>query len=257
MGMLERIKKRQFDGFKEFVVNLETTGIKSRNHILSLAILEDPVFMTYVMKNIRTFDDFMKLPTYEIETVISHQDQIATLLAKCFFGMSEESILTLQSIVPRHFARLNDELSYLKDLTTQEKESAQFHIVKLVRKLQTDDHISGFNWQLPPLEVFQSRTYKDGRVQIFFESGTVAAQGDYFKSKREGHWKHFYDSGKLFAEGNYENGLKAGEWTYYFKNSEPKSRGLFKEDLRHGEWSEWDRSGLVQKVTYKAGIKLA
>ena len=254
MGMLERIKKRQFDGFKEFVLNLETSAVKSRNHILSLAILEDPVFMTYVIKNIRTFDDFMKLPTYEIEAVLSHQDQILTLFAKCFFGMPEESVLSLQTITPKYFARIKDEFSYLKDLNLIESESAKFHIIKLVRKLQTDDQIAGFFWHLPPLNIFQLKSHQDGPAEIYFESGILAAQGSYLKSKREGHWKHFYDTGNLFAKGDYENGLKTGEWTYYFKNGEPKARGLFNEDLRHGLWTEWDRSGLAQINTFKSGV---
>ena len=67
MGILERIKKRHYDGFKEFVMNMETTGGSSRQQIFLTGILEDPVFMSHVMKNIHSFDDFVSLPSDEID----------------------------------------------------------------------------------------------------------------------------------------------------------------------------------------------
>jgi antitoxin component YwqK of YwqJK toxin-antitoxin module len=255
MGMLERIKKRQFDGFKDFVINLETTGFKSRSHILSLAILEDPVFMTYVMKNIKTFDDFLNLPTDEIEKVLESQDQVPHIFAKGLYGLDDHLIYSFKSTMPRFFSRLKDELSYMKDISKSEKEGAVFHLLKIVRNLQSDDKIQGFFWHLPPVEVFYPKLFKDGEVTIFFESGVIAASGPYLKSQREGTWKHFYDTGKLFAQGDYINGEKAGVWTYYYLSGAQKSQGLFKNDLKNGPWQEWDRSGVETLVHYKDGIK--
>ena len=68
--MLERIKKKQLDGFREFVVSLETTSMQSRGQIFTSGVLEDPLYMSWVMKNIRTYEDFLKLPADEIEKVL-------------------------------------------------------------------------------------------------------------------------------------------------------------------------------------------
>jgi hypothetical protein len=255
MAMLERIKKRQYEGFRDLVTNLETTGLKSRSNILSMAILEDPVFMTYVMRNIKTFEDFLNLPSDEIEKVLASQDQIPTIFAKCIYGLDEEILFSFKSTMPRFFSRLVDELSYIKEVPKSEKEGAIFHLLKLVRKLQEDDKIQGFFWQLPPLEVFQPKVYKDGLVSIHFESGIVAAQGSYLKSQREGTWKHYYDTGKIFAEGEYSDGRKNGPWTYYFLSGAIKSKGLFKDDLKQGHWQEWEKSGEMIDVFYKDGVK--
>jgi hypothetical protein len=59
--MLDRIKKKQADGFKEFVSSMETTGSPMRGQILTAGLMEDPIYMTYVMKNLKTFNDFLQL----------------------------------------------------------------------------------------------------------------------------------------------------------------------------------------------------
>jgi MORN repeat variant len=250
MGMLERIKKRQFDGFRDFVANLETTGFRSRSHILSLAILEDPIYMSYVVKNIKGFKDFLNLPGHEIELVLSTQQQLPHIFAKCLHGENDHLISSLKSTIPHFFSRLKDELNYVQNILNSEKEGAIFHLLKIVRSLQAENKIEGFYWQLPPVEVFHPRTFKDGDVSLFFDSGVLAAQGPYLKSQREGTWKHYYDNGKLFAEGEYVNGEKTGEWTYYFITGALKSRGHFKHDSKVGSWLEWDRTGVENLVVY-------
>lgn len=255
MGMLDRIKRRQFDGFKEFVLNMETTGSTSRQQILMAGILEDPIFMTYVMKNVRTFDDFLNLPSDEIDTVLKTQDQLMGVLAKCIFGMPEDKIMALESSIPKHLSRLKDELSYLKEVTPSEKEGARYYILKVVRKLQTQEDIHGFKWHLPSQDLFHPKVHKDGKFQIFFESGVLAAEGEIVKGKRNHFWKHFYDTGKLMAEGEYTDGLKSAVWVYYYGNGNIKSQGKYKADLKHGMWKEWDRTGVVSQVEYNEGVK--
>ena len=257
MGMLDRIKKRQFVGFKEFVLNMETSGLTSRQQILMTGILEDPVFMTYVMKNVRTFDDFLNLPSDEIDTVIKTQDQILGVLAKCFHGSPQTEISYFESMIPKHMSRLKDELSYLTEVSLSEKEGAKYFILKLVRKLQMAETIQGFAWRLPSQEIFHPKVYKDGKTEIYFESSILAAEGDTLRGKRTNSWKHFYDSGKLMAQGEYHDGLKTGLWVYYFGNGSIKSQGDYKLDLKHGPWKDWDRAGAMTETEYIEGVKKA
>jgi hypothetical protein len=255
MGMLERIKKKQEAGFKEFVINMETTGAQSRGQIFTAGVLEDPVYMGWVMKNIRTFDDFLQLPSDEIDLVLSNQDQMMPVLAKCIFGLPEEKIIELESIIPRYMGRLKDELSYLKDVTPSEKESAKFFIMKTARKLQTEDRIPGFPWKMPPHEIFFPKSNKDGPGKIFFENGTLAAEGTFLKNRRIGPWRHNYDTGLILAEGEYLEGLKTGVWVFYYSNGNLKAQGKYKMDLRNGLWKEWDRNGQMTEVEYVDGVK--
>jgi hypothetical protein len=255
MGMLNRIKRQQFDGFKEFVANMETTAKNVRQQIFVAGTLEDPIFMAWIFKNLKNFDDFLNLPSDEIGQVLDHQDQVISVFAKCMFGLPEEKILSLDKVIPKHFSKLRDEISYLKEVTPREKEAARYFILKIVRKLQGEETIGGFSWLLPPQDIFYPKTFKDGPCQLKFESGVLAAEGEVLKGQRTGLWKHFFDSGKLLAEGEYLVGLKNGLWTFYYSTGGAKSKGRYHDDLKEGQWQEWDRNGIVSEITYLEGVK--
>jgi hypothetical protein len=255
MGMLERIKKRQIQGFKEFVVNLETSGLQTRGHIFMAGVLEDSLYMSYVMKNIRTFEDFLELDSDDIDTVLSQQDQLQGLFAKCFFGASEEKLMQLETVIPRFFGRFKDELTYLKEVTPAEREGARTFILKLVRKLQHEERIHGFRWNLPPQDFYYPKQYKDGGEKIYFENGVLAAEGSYLKGRRIGEWHHFYETGALLASGDYFDGDKTGNWIFHFSSGAKKAEGKYLNDEKHGSWREWDRKGVESEVIYDQGVR--
>lgn len=255
--MLDRIKKRQNDGFKEFVINMETTAALTRGQIFTAGVLEDPIFMSYVMKNIRSFDQFMELDSDDIEIVLTSQDQIMTLFAKCLFGSGDDKIMAYESVIPRLMSKLKDELSYLKEVTPQERDGARFYLMKVARKLQMEEKIQGFSWKLPPQDVYYPKTFKDGATKIYFESGVVAAEGSYAKGRRMGSWRHNYDVGNVLAEGDYIDGLKTGVWVFYYSNGNIKAQGKYRADLKHGLWKEWDRTGVMSEVEYLEGVRKA
>ena len=256
MGMLDRIKKKQLEGFKEFVHNMEVTGPISRQQIFMTGILEDPIFMGWVTKNIKTFDDFLTLPSEEIDRVLSQQDQMIGLFARCLKGKPVEVIQSLESVIPRHFGKVKDEIGYLKDVSGAERDSAAYYLIKSVRKLQSQEAILGFQWRLPPMDVFYPKTYQEGKNEIVFESGITAAEGEISKGKRFGSWKHFYDTGRLLAEGEYLNGLKTGMWNVFYSNGSLKTQGKYRDDLKHGLWKEWDRTGVMVEVEYVEGTRV-
>lgn len=251
MGMLDRIKKRQIEGFKEFVVNLETTPFQARAQIFTTGMLEDPVYMSYVMKNIKSFEDVLTLDSEEMETVLTSQEQVLPLMAKCLHGTQRVSDLV--STLPQISSKIKDELSYISEVCPKEKEGARCYILKLVRKFQLEEKIYGFRWELPPLDLYYQKLFKDGPHSIFFESGIKATEGCFEKGKRTGTWKHFYDTGSLLAEGDYLDGQKTGVWVFYYSNGKRRSEGKYESDLKHGLWQEWDRSGEQSQVEYAQG----
>jgi len=256
MAMLDRIKKGQLEGFKEFVQSMEITGPQTRQQIFTSGVLEDPIYMDWVMKNLKTFDDFVSLPSEEIEKVLLSQDQIISMFAKIVHGYPEDKLLAIENVLPRLMSRFKDELSYLKEVTPAEKDSAKFYLVKTTRKLQHEEKIHGFLWKLPPPDVLFNRQFRDGHNTIIFENGITAAEGTYLKGKRFGPWVHNYDTGKMLAEGDYSDGLKSGFWTFYYGSGAIKAKGKYKSDLKHGRWEEWDRSGGRLEVDYSEGVKV-
>jgi hypothetical protein len=254
--MLERIKRKQMDGFKDFVQNLEITAGVARQQIFTTGVLEDPLYMSWIMKNLKTFDDFINLPSGEIDSVLSHQRQMIGVFVKCFWGESAEKITALESIAPKFMSEIKDELSYLQNVTSSEKEGAKHYMVKTTRKLMQDEIINGFRWALPPMNVFYPPTFKSGLNEIFFESGIVAAKGLIQANKRVGLWQHYYDNGSLLAFGDYYDGLKVGEWTFNYANGKTKAQGKYLADEKHGLWKEWDRTGELHEVVYSQGAKV-
>jgi hypothetical protein len=253
--MLDRIKKKQYDGFKEFVQNMEVTAPIPRGQIFFNGLLDDPVFMSYVTKNIRTFDDFLELPSDEIEKVLKSQSQMLSMLAKSLYGVSPERVRDLEKVIPRFMSQLRDELGYLTELKPEQQDSAKFFIMKATRKLQHDEHIYGFRWNLPPQGVFYPKSYPDGKCQIQFENGVLAAEGEILKNKRLGFWRHYYETGKVLAEGEYSAGIKNGTWVIYHGNGTHKAQGKYKADQREGTWKEWDRLGNMVEVDYLDGVR--
>ena len=153
MGMLERIKKKQLEGFREFVISLETTSIASRGQIFTSGVLEDPMYMSWVMKNIRTFEDFMKLPADEIEKVLTSQENIINVFVKTIEDRNAGQSF-IETTIPKLMSKIKDEWEYVKDVTPEQRMSARSHIMKVTRKLQVSEDIMGFRWQLPPMDIF-------------------------------------------------------------------------------------------------------
>ncbi len=58
MDILSKHKKNNSEGFKNFVVHLEAMHIQTRKNIIQTSLLEDPVYMHWILKNIVTFNIF-------------------------------------------------------------------------------------------------------------------------------------------------------------------------------------------------------
>jgi hypothetical protein len=254
MSMLDRIKKRYQDGFKEFVLSLEASSSKVRGQIFLTGLLEDPVFMGHVVKNIKSFDDIISMGPEDLGVIISEDRQLIGVLATCLSN-SQTKIQSFEQRHPVLAPLVKEELSLMKSASPSEIEQAQQFFIKLTRKFQTQGKIKGFDWFLPPQEVYVSRRVSDGPVKIEFENGATAALGFHVKGKREGMWYHYYETGALLAVGNYSKGLKEGEWKFFYSSGKLKGVGEFRSDVRDGLWIDWDRSGKHTESTYENGTK--
>lgn len=253
--MLDRIKKKQIEGFKEFVINMETAAIDKRVQIFTAGVLEDPVFMNYVMKNIKTFQDLLNLRSEDLDKIVLSQEQILTLFAKSLHSSRELESFSIESALPHLTSRFRDELSYIKEISPKEQDGARTFILKLARKLQMEERIIGFSWILPPQDIYYPKIYKDGPLKILYENQSVALEGEIKKGRRSGIWKHYYDNGKILAEGDYQDGIKAGDWKFYYGNGSLKAEGKYRGDSKNGTWREWDRNGNSAEITYIDGIR--
>jgi hypothetical protein len=254
--MLERIKKKQESGFKEFVVSMESANSQRRTQIFTTGVLEDPLYMAYVVKNIKVFEDVLKLDPSDINSVLT-LDKMIIFLAKALSDLNEEDLQKFeQLLIPKHVAKLREELKDLNgQVTVLEREGAKQFILMNVRKFQLEERIPGFAWSLPPKHLYVPQAYKDGPFMKFFEDGAKAVEGKYLKGKREGEWKHYYDKGSKFAEGEYLNGFKNGHWYFYYRDGKIRSEGIYVQDQKDGPWKEWDRDGNFVEVNYIEGVK--
>lgn len=258
MGMLTRLKRRELEGFKEFVCNLETTPESRRKEILQLAALEDPLYTSWVIKNITTINSILKLSSDQIDKVLKTIPNGINALAKAFYNSEQIPFIKEQVLSRYMLSDFEEYLVAISALKKSEQEGSQFLILKVVRELQRKGEIEGPFWSLPPIDLMneEKMTSFNGEVEIKFDNGAVAAKGTMLKSQRHGIWEHYFESAQIMARGFYRAGLKNGNWEFWYLNGKVKAKGAFKDDNKHGEWHEYDQTGTETLVKYEQGKKL-
>ncbi|MBL7666037.1 MAG: hypothetical protein JNM93_12955 [Bacteriovoracaceae bacterium] len=248
-SILRRIKKKEYQGFKEFVRNLETTPLSRRVEIMQSAILEDPVYMTYAFKNMATPDEVLNYANDNIDAFIKTLPNAINTLAKAFYKTPKIDFIK-NTVLPKGLAKdFEEELNLLKDLKQGEKEAAGYMLVKTFRDLQEQEYVYGKAWNFPPAHILKEETgaKQEGHTILQFENGQTAAEGEVVKANREGVWVHYYENGVIMARGNWKGGSKEGEWTFWHSNGKKKAQGVYKEDAKVEGWQYFDREGQPQK----------
>ncbi len=257
--MLTRIKKKGLDGFKSFVSNLEGTNKSKRLEIIQAALMEDPSYVEWVMKNITPAEKVLELETEEVVKICNNLPNGMILFAKAFSKTNYHSKI-LNGILPQHMiSDYLDAAERCHGLKKSEQEAAQAMVLKTTRELQDRNIIVGPIWRLPPQEVATEAKYapkESGLTELKYENGRLAARGQLDKGRRVGEWEHFFISGNIMAKGEYDNNLKTGYWTFYYLDGTVKSQGTYRMDAKHGDWEERDKSGVVHEVYYDDGAKI-
>lgn len=96
--------------------------------------------------------------------------------------------------------------------------------------------------------VQSSKIYKNG---IIIGSGIVKKNG-----KKDGKWNLYYDSGKKRAEGKFINGIKIGYWKYFYKNGLLENEGNYAlNGKQDGLWKEYfNHGGICEEINYFQGL---
>lgn len=253
--MLSRHKKKGFEGFKYFACFLETLSLRKRKDIIESAILEDPVYMTWIFKNMITLDYLLHFDSKEVETFFSNAPNLLEVLAKAVLTHPLKDKILAEFLPTQMKKEIEEIFEIFKNIPTGAQQSSQYFLVSRIRKLQDEGAIREFSWKLPPRSIATESTHhiRSGDFILKYESGKIALEGQLDHTLRSGAWQHYYSNGQLMAEGEYQRGEKKGEWIFHYANGVIKSQGTFVEDRKSGEWKEWDTKGNEKIVTYSKG----
>lgn len=255
--ILPRYKKKEFEGFKDYVKILETTPKTKRTEKFLLATLEDPVYMSWVAKNLLDIHQILKLDSDSMKMILSELKLAERVLSFSFYQTAYEKDF-FQWLSPALKTKYQDELELLYDQKTvieeEKQEIAQFTLLSIFRQLQESNKLTHYPWRFPSLQVIKLNkvSVENGAYQLFFddEQKKLAMSGEMKNSLRQGEWLYYYTHGKLFARGHYHQDEKHGEWTFYYHDEKLKSQGQFEHDRKIGVWSEWDRSNHLTQTNY-------
>ncbi len=256
MIILSKHKRKGKNGFIKFIRFLETISPLKVKNIVSMALLEDPVYMQAILHNIRNFQYINDLSKQEIETLInSLTNSVTTLVFALHHEPFEQEFINK---VPHDIKKkYTEEASYNKQILIDQTLSCQNLILENLHKLEDDKKIISSNFKHPSHQILTGTHFpnvSNGEFKLFYpDNKTVALLGPMEKKLRTGMWKHFYPNSNLMAEGIYLDGEKIGKWKFFYITGDLKSEGEFKEDLKHGKWSEYSPEGKIKIVIYKRG----
>ena len=249
MKLLFRHKKKEVEGFKKYVEDLETSPFKKKVEKFQMAALEDPIYMYWVAMNIFNMRHFFNLDAGDVEVIIESIKEWEKVLVNAFHKSlyEPELIPILNKLKPDIKEKYDYQITLTgtESISPEMNEKNQFSIIKTFRRLQKSQTVSGHPWKLPEdFNILKPRKINNpsGPFTLTFENGQLALEGELKKTQRIGPWKHFFPNGKLMASGEYKDDELNGEWVFYYPNGLKKAQGSFEESKKIGKWQEWDRS---------------
>ena len=251
MGILDRIKKKEYKGFKEFVGNLDSSPGFKRNEIMALGMTEDPIYMSWVVKNILTMEKLSQLNGDFFDTITKNSETYIDVIAQSIHGTKHLGVFFEQCLSAPLGRLVKEALKTRIVVSAEDQFKAQCVLYREFRKLQERDEAGGIAWHLPPKEIFSQKDGVDaGVVEIKLENGKLCARGNVLNSKRTGPWSFFYETGSVLGQGSFLRGQKQGVWTLFYPNGNNFLVGEFKNDERYGKWSIYDVKGNVTEKQY-------
>lgn len=257
--MLDRHKRKGMEGFKYFVVFLETIAPSKQKSIIEDSLLEDPVYMTWIIKNMINENHLFTFDSKDTEAFFTGFSNALDLIIKAFSGTKLEQRIT-EEFLPKGLLK---DYAEAKELITTISPSfraqARTLIIERIRKLEEASKISEIPWKLPTQDIafVEKNKIRSGLYEKFYEDGAIALRGQLEKTLRMGEWEHYYSNGNLMAKGEYENSEKVGTWEFFHPGGQKKYVGSYDENLREGTWVEFDLSGKENQVIYARGRKAA
>ena len=258
MAILSKHKRNGADGFKRFVQNLEDNHGKIFENIVQMALLEDPLYMKWIIPNMISYEYIMKYNDDHVTQVAKQINNAAKVFVVSFYGTKIENKFVEDKLNNKLKRDYMDEKEVLTSIKEAQQVGPRGLIVQAMRKLQNNYDIPPYNWKLPPSEVMDGSNHKITPNSVFklnFENGEPALIGRTKGKSRNGIWQHFYPNGNPMAIGEYGRGIKTGEWKFLYSNRVLKAEGKYVNDNKEGTWIEYDKQGNVKKVQYQNGKK--
>lgn len=255
MQILNKYKKQFDEGFKKFVMNLDLLPGKVVKEMIFNGVLEDPVYLKWVLENKLNFEHFLKLEKEEVLKVFRSINYPSMIFLKALKGHPEENTFITTNLPSLILKQYLDDRENAK-ITVAQQEDARIKIMQAIFNLKEQGELSAIDWKLPPAEVMSGTSHlidKLGNYTQYYEGGVLAISGVVVKGNREGLWKNFYPNGALHAEGHYTGGQKINEWSFYYLNGNLKSKGIYKDDLKNGEWIEFEANSEAKIYNYQNG----
>lgn len=255
MYTLSKHKKRGIEGFKDFVKKLELFPPATVKEMIFIGLLEDPVYLSWALKNRLSFKFFTQLEVDYVLAVYESFKNPLNLFIMAFKGSDEESEFIASKFPIPLQKQYADEAEFVK-VTTSQQQTARIKIMEKVLELEQAGEIPQITWHLPPAHIWESQEApidESGNFVKKYDNGNIALEGKLEKRLRAGSWKHYYPNGKILAEGYYLSGERADQWIFYYPDGKIQSKGSFKSGVRHGRWEEYNVKGDVTSYNYKDG----
>jgi len=255
MEMFHKHKKKDIDGFREFVLFFEQLSVAKQELILDVGILEDPLYLSWITRNMLTFLSLFELDQNDFNKIIPLIPNKFITLAKAFYKKTPEETELLARFPQTWIKQYKEEFELLKDMRINMQENSQALIIQSIRKHIKLIDYKKLSWKIPPIEIvtLQRNPLKDGTYEICYDNGNLAMAGDLEKYRRHGYWEFYFEDGNIATQGVYNQGLKEGSWSFYNKNCALKACGQFHQDHKEGPWEEWNREGIKKNKKYHRG----
>ncbi|MCK5208244.1 MAG: hypothetical protein KAQ79_09495, partial [Cyclobacteriaceae bacterium] len=77
---------------------------------------------------------------------------------------------------------------------------------------------------------------KSGPWYYFYPSGKISSEENYKEDQLDGVIKYFDDQGNLIASENWLNGNQEDSSVYFYPNGQIEKKGIFNNSLYEGKW---------------------
>jgi hypothetical protein len=256
-SVLIRHKKKGYEGFAYFVKFIEALSPLKQKDFLENGMLEDPIYIGWVLKNMMSIKFLSGLETEEL---VKLEQNLPNFFEHLYYAMVKDpdGLDPVEDILPLGmFKNFKEVCEYLTPADKSKSLASASAIIVKIRDLQDRGLIKEFYWKYPPKDIaFEKKdTERTGQYKLVYPNGEIALTGMVERTLRTGEWLHFYENGEMMARGYYEEGEKTGEWKFYYSNGRQKSRGLYVDNLKEGEWETWNAKGEKSLVHYIRGRK--
>lgn len=89
---------------------------------------------------------------------------------------------------------------------------------------------------------------KDGWFTFYNAEGKRAANGQYFRDRKQGNWRIWYTNGQLRDSIDYEKDRPNGVYFTYFEDGTLSGRGNFKDGIEDGTWTWYHPNGQISSI---------